>query len=432
MTRKIVFLFLLLWLCSLCQPCFSQNLRRDVEILDFIDSTIRSYYYDPAYRGIDLDAHFKSFREKLKKSKSDQESMVLLAASLLEFNDSHTKFLPPAFEEELYPGWEMMMIGESCVITKVEPQSDAEKQGLKAGDVVLSVDGAQPLRKDLWKIEYLFRYLNPLKVRQLVVQSPGQNPRVVTAAVRAEKFRPPTIDDTLLEHKQARQRNVEMVYRISDDVGLWKVPDLNDYDDKDVDQLLEKIKAYKKLILDLRGNLGGRSSISSAVLGLLFNRELKTYEVKDRKNSKPNVVKAHKKGAFEGELVALIDSNSASGAELIARVVQLEKRGKLIGDRTAGKVMRSQFFTNSYTIDRNTIVKFAARYAVQVSIIDLIMSDGKSLEGVGVQPDELSLPKPEDIAGKRDPVLARAAAMLGVDLDPAKAWAMLNTQPPAK
>jgi C-terminal processing protease CtpA/Prc len=60
------------------------------------------------------------------------------------------------------------------------------------------------------------------------------------------------------------------------------------------------------------------------------------------------------------------------------------------------------------------------------------MADGKSLEGVGVLPDELLLPKPEEIAGKRDPVLARAAAMLGADFDPAKAWSLLNTQTPAK
>src|SRR5262245_20157220 len=80
MARKIVFLFLLLWLCCLCQSSFGQNPRRDVEILDFIDTTIRNHYYDPAYRGIDLDAHFKSIRERLKKSKSDQESMVILAA----------------------------------------------------------------------------------------------------------------------------------------------------------------------------------------------------------------------------------------------------------------------------------------------------------------------------------------------------------------
>jgi C-terminal processing protease CtpA/Prc len=431
MTRKIVFLFLLLWLCGLRQPGFSQNLRRDAEILDFIDSTIRNYYYDPAYRGIDLDTHFKSLREKLKKSKSDQESMTLLAASLLEFDDSHTKFLPPAFEEELYPGWEMMMIGESCVVIKVDPQSDAEKQGLKAGDVVLSVDGAQPLRKDLWKIEYLFRYLNPLKIRQLMVQSPGKYPHMITIAVRAEKFRLPSEDDVLREHKQARQRNMEMVYRISGDVALWRLPDVEDYDDNGIDQLLEKIKGYKKLILDLRGNLGGYPSVASAVLGCLFNREVKAVEMKDRKISKPFTVKPNKKGAFEGELVALVDSKSSSAAEVIARVLQLEKRGKVVGDRTAGKVIGAQTFTSQYTTP-TAVVRFSSWYGVQVSTVNLIMADGKSLEGVGVQPDELLLPKPEDIAGKRDPVLARAAAMLGADFDPTKAWSLLNTQPPAK
>jgi len=402
-----------------------------VEILDFIDSAIRNYYYDPAYHGVDLDNHFKSFREKLKKSKSDQESMALLASSLLEFNDSHTVFLPPAFEEELDPDWEMMMIGESCVITKVDPQSDAEKRGLKAGDVVLSIDGAQPLRKDLWKIEYLSRYLNPLKVRHLVVQSPGQNPRAVTAAVRAKKYLRPTNDDILREHTQARQRNVEMVYRISGDVGLWRLPDVEDYDEKGIDQLLEKIKGYKKLILDLRGNLGGYHNVTFAILSCLFTREVKAVELKGRKDSKPYTVKPHKKGAFEGELVALVDSKSSSAAEIIARVVQLGKRGKVVGDRTAGKVVGAQTFTSRYTTP-TAVVRFSSWYGVRVSTVDLIMADGKSLEGVGVQPDELLLPKPEDIAGKRDPVLARAAAMLGVEFDPAKAWSLLNTQPPAK
>src|SRR5262245_47031994 len=216
-----VLFFLGLWLFSLCQSSFSQNLRRDLQILEFLKDTIRENYYDPKYRGIDLNTHFKSFEGQLKKSKSDPESMMILAASLLAFDDSHTLFLPPAFEEQLDPGWTMMMIGESCVITQVDPQSDAEKQGLKAGDVVLSIDGVKPLRKDLWKIEYLFRRLNPLKVRQLVVQSPGQASRAVTVAVRSEKFRGPTEDDFSRRHKQGRQQNAKMVYSISDDVGLW-------------------------------------------------------------------------------------------------------------------------------------------------------------------------------------------------------------------
>jgi C-terminal processing protease CtpA/Prc len=93
--------------------------------------------------------------------------------------------------------------------------------------------------------------------------------------------------------------------------------------------------------------------------------------------------------------------------------MQLEKRGTVVGDHTAGKVMRSRSFVHQMGVD--TIIMYAA----SVTDADVIMSDGQSLERVGVTPDETSLPTAENLRGR--PVLSRAAAIVGVKLDPVEA-----------
>jgi C-terminal processing protease CtpA/Prc len=133
---------------------------------------------------------------------------------------------------------------------------------------------------------------------------------------------------------------------------------------------------------------------------------------------KPQMSKPHGGGNFKGKLIVLVDSKSGSAAEIFARVVQLEKRGVIIGDRTAGAVMQSRIF------DHQAGTEIVVFYGVSVTNADVIMADGKSLEGVGVTPDELLLPTAADLAAKRDPVMARAAAMAGFELPPDKAGVM--------
>ena len=63
-------------------------------------------------------------------------------------------------------------------------------------------------------------------------------------------------------------------------------------------------------------------------------------------------------------------------------------------------------------------------YDVSVTNADALMSDGQSLEHVGVVPDELLLPSPEELAAGKDSVLARALELAGAKVDSARAGAL--------
>jgi carboxyl-terminal processing protease len=111
-------------------------------------------------------------------------------------------------------------------------------------------------------------------------------------------------------------------------------------------------------------------------------------------------------------VIVLIDSSSASAAEIFARLMQIEKRGTIIGDKSAGAVMQSR------SVGFDAGVDTEIPYGMSITNADVIMSDGKSLEHVGVTPDEIVIPTGSDLAAGRDPVLARALELAGLKMDP--------------
>jgi carboxyl-terminal processing protease len=127
------------------------------------------------------------------------------------------------------------------------------------------------------------------------------------------------------------------------------------------------------------------------------------------------IAKSRGHEVFSGKLVILIDSRSASASELLARVVQLEKRGTVIGDQSAGAVMESIHYDHKIGLDTQVL------FGASVTEADLVMTDGKSLERIGVIPDERIIPTGADLAARRDPVLAHAVEVGGGRMDPVEA-----------
>jgi C-terminal processing protease CtpA/Prc len=401
-------------------------------VLGTIKEDIKKNYYDPNYHGMDLDVAFKEADEKIKQATSLGQIMGIIGQLLINLDDSHTFFLPPGRSYRTNYGWRMQMIGDKCYVVAVEPGSDAEAKGLKEGDQIYSIDGRfMPMRKNLWKIEYLYNHLRPQPAVRLVVVKPdGQRQQIdALAKVRQGKLVKDLtgedgggdIWDLEREDEQFnhlyRQRYVEM----GDDLFIWKMP-MFDLPKPKVDEIADKFRKRKTLILDLRGNGGGYEETLLRLIGNLFDHDVKVGDLKRRKEEKPLNAKTRGGNIFDGKLIVLIDSKSASAAELLARVVQLEKRGTVIGDVSEGAVMRAREFSHDQGIDIKIF------YGVSVTDADLIMTDGKSLEHAGVTPDEIKLPTAEDLAAKRDPVLAYAASLAGVKISPEKAGEMFPVE----
>ncbi len=147
----------------------------------------------------------------------------------------------------------------------------------------------------------------------------------------------------------------------------------------------------------------------------MFENDLKIYDRVRRDSTKSISVNGRHHDAFTSRLVVLVDSESASASELFARIIQLEKRAFIMGDRSSGMVMEARFYPHEISLDTHNF------YGAEVTISDLIMTDGKSLEHIGVEPDILILPTAQDLAAHRDPVMAKAASLVGVKVTPEEA-----------
>jgi carboxyl-terminal processing protease len=398
------------------KPLSDKDRDRGREILKIIREDLEENYYDPKFRGMDLDARFKAAKEKINAATSNGQIFGIIAQVLIDLHDSHTFFIPPDRVEGTDYGWEMQVIGETPYVVDVTPGSDAEAKGVRVGDEVWSIDGFQPTRENLWKIRYSYYTLKPHAGMRLVLQDAVGKQREVEVAAKLTKGR-----ERFLSAGRRKLLEASRFHEVKNDLIIWKLPTF-EVSPKEIDEAMKRVAPFKSLILDLRGNGGGYEETLLHLLGYFFEREVKLGEAQRRKGSKQIVVKTQGEGVYKGRLVVLIDSDSASASELFARAVQLEKRATIIGDRSMGAVMRAKLYGEADVIGGYGVIRFTP-FAVSITDADFLMTDGKSLEGAGVAPDELLMPKGTDLAAGRDPILARAAAVLGVELKPEEAGA---------
>jgi len=395
------------------QQISNRDRGRAQEMLRVVADVVRRFYYDPKFHGVDWDAKVAEINQKIEKANSFNMALSEIGALLDSLNDSHTFFLPPQHLNRYDYGWQYQMIGEQCFLIRVHPGSDAQAKGLTPGDEILAIDGYRPTRDNVWRMKYAYSVLRPQLGFRLLLQDPhGKRRQVdVAAAVHEEKRGNsigPDIGDAVRQLQNQHHLMRARYEELSDQLIAVQFPAFM-FSASEVDSIIDKARKYPALIVDLRDNSGGSAETLKYLLGGVFDKEVKIADRVGRKATKPEVAKP-RHHQYSGKLVVLVDSSSASAAELFARVVQIEKRGTVVGDRTSGSVMEAEHYHEQLV--RDSVIYYGA----SVTEWDLIMSDGKSLEHTGVTPDTIVLPTAQELAAGSDPVLARAAELLGVKL----------------
>jgi len=389
----------------------------EVMLKDMLDA-VRKEYFDPTFGGVDLNAAYSEAQASMAKANSVHEGYETVANMLRRLNDSHTHFIPPQQPFTVDAGWTMQLIGDKCYVTRVKPGSDAEAKGLKPGDEISVIDTVKPSRENWSDLNYSLNILSPRSSLHLVVTSPGGQARAVVTQSVVKPSRT-SYDLTnneywIFRHQMdADWEKYESRELTVGDVQIWQLRNFF-VQDSAIESWFHKAQNAKAIIFDLRQNPGGLVDTMNRMIGNLFDHDVQVAQTIGRDKSKPLTAK-HSSHPFSGKVIILVDSKSASCSELFARVMQLEGRGTVIGDHSSGRVREARIKT--FVHGQGQV--FA--YAAEVTVADLKMKDGQTLEGTGVTPDENLLPSQAELAAGADPQLARALQLAGISMSAQKA-----------
>lgn len=252
--------------------------------------------------------------------------------------------------------------GDDYVVISALADHPGALAGIKSGDIILAVDGAETAKMNMTDVADKIRGKQGTEVVLRLRTKDGEEKEV---KVVRKDIKAPSVGGQLLPNTK---------------IGYIRITVFNEATGEDFKKTYEKLQAegMEATILDLRGNPGGILDDGVAVAGMLVPKGpivSLVYKNGDKyvENSSLEQVKY--------PLAVLVDHGTASAAEIVAGAVKDTKAGKLFGVKTFGKGS----VQGVYRIDNDTAVKITtARYYTP---------SGVSIHNVGIEPDvKIELP----------------------------------------
>lgn len=272
----------------------------------------------------------------LAKSSQKTPLRYLLAQGINGYlsvsKDPHTYILPMGYFEQVSSSSERspFFVGLSFEknkngqlrIKKVVRNSDAAAAGLLAGDVISSINGQKSESLSLSQASQILK---------------DRNIRIFNFIIKRDEA-------TLVKNIQRTYRVLSQVYSEvvtgPRNFGVITIAKFSKNTCNEVKGAILEMadKNISGLVLDLRDNPGGHLSEAACLTGLFIGQDKTIYSIEYFDLSKSNeVVLTSAERIYSGALAVLVNTNSASAAELFAGAIQEYRRGIVIGAKTFGK-----------------------------------------------------------------------------------------------
>ena len=350
MKKKFILILLFLISLNFSKISFAAN---DEDIYDKIDLF-----------GEVLNKINKDYVEEIDQG----DAMDAAINGVLQSLDPYSAYMSPETFKEMetetsgkFGGLGIEVGMEFGVVKVVTPMdgSPAEREGVKAGDYIVKINGIQVQGKTLTEAVELMRGPVGSKL-EITIRRKGIKKALVFEITRE-----------IIEVKSVKSKIID------DSVGYIRLTAFNDNSSK---QIKNKIKEFKKnkinkYVLDLRNNPGGLLSQAVKISDFfLDNGEI--VSTKSRKSSENRKYFAKKGDIINGEtLLVLINYGSASASEIVAGALKDHKRAIVIGENSYGKG------------SVQSIIPLKNKGAIRLTISKYYLPSGESISGTGITPD---------------------------------------------
>lgn len=274
--------------------------------------------------------------------------------------DDYEEFSMAANQEYVGVGIEVGQFSGRIIISQVFEQGSARAGGILSGDFIIGVDGADTREESLGEVIDRIR------------GEPG-------SMVSVEVERPITAEEYSfdLERRAIALDSVVDVEMATETVGYMRVRQFIDETDLEMISAIHRLKAegMQGLIIDLRGNPGGRLNIAVRMAEVFLEAGQPVLTVQSRRGVQEVFYAEATLDANHQPLVVLIDGDSASASEIFSGALRDHARAVLVGEKSYGKGSVQSVYSFP---DGDGLKLTSARY---------LLPSGEAINGTGVYPN---------------------------------------------